>query len=170
MGLDLRWPALGKGWLAIELGGGWPEPDMLLFRSPLEDGTGALWPFIIWLGIAGCKNFAFQKFQSRQVWSDDRMYFHGFSAFRLWWIRRLRNCSYRWYGSLPLEVRQWWRIVSHICEHQPLFVVVFAKDLVFAEVESVAYAKPGTNRKIVTFSFKRLLLMEKILRMRLGTF
>lgn len=43
--------------------------------------------------------------------------------------------------GLPLEMRKRRRIVRHVGEHQPLFVVVLAQDLVFAQVKPIADAE-----------------------------
>lgn len=55
IGLFFKCPAVWNGWFAMEFGGGWPDPDMLLLRSPLVGGSGARWPLIRWLGMLGCK-------------------------------------------------------------------------------------------------------------------
>lgn len=44
--------------------------------------------------------------------------------------------------GLPLEVRQRWRVVRHVGKHQSLLVVIFAEDLVLAEVETVTHTEP----------------------------
>lgn len=52
------WPAADAGekdWLV--LGGGWPDADMLLLRSPLDEGRDARWPLMRWEGMEGWKEF-----------------------------------------------------------------------------------------------------------------
>jgi len=52
---------------------------------------------------------------------------------------------------LPSYVRQTGRIVrGHVGEHQPFLVVVFAQDLVLAQVETVAHAKPADTRRALS--------------------
>lgn len=52
--------------------------------------------------------------------------------------------SYLQSTDLPSYVRQTGRIVrGHVGEHQPFLVVVLAQDLVLAQVETVAHAKPA---------------------------
>lgn len=37
---------------------------------------------------------------------------------------------------------------GHAGEHQPLFIIVLAEDLVVAQVESIAHAEPGQRNFI----------------------
>lgn len=44
--------------------------------------------------------------------------------------------------GLPFEVRKRRRVVRHVGEHEPLFVVIFAENLVLAQIKAVADAEP----------------------------
>jgi len=48
------------------------------------------------------------------------------------------------------------RIVGHIGKDQPFFVIIFAKNFIIAEVETIPYTKPETNIPKLSFQFLKL--------------
>jgi hypothetical protein len=48
-------------------------------------------------------------------------------------------------AGLSLDVGEAGRVVRHVGENESLFTVVFAQDLVLAQVEAIAHAKPATK-------------------------
>ena len=55
------------------------------------------------------------------------------------------RAAYRGRRQMSLDVSEAGRVVRHVGENESLLVVVFAQDLVLAQVEAVAHTEPATE-------------------------